>query len=114
MPETVFLFLKLLSILFLAYCVLQSISGKPCSGCFRYCASPENLVYEIEEQDTQIDDAVFEDDHFYFLARSTTRQSPFITLCGYFSQPEIPLLFSRDYPCKLLTRAPPYCSLSDI
>jgi hypothetical protein len=67
-PEAVFLFFKLLSIVFLAYCVLQSIAEKPCYSSLRYGAS-ENLVYKNRIPDTPVDDAIAEVDDSNFAIR---------------------------------------------
>jgi hypothetical protein len=107
MPETVFLFCKLLSVLFLAYFVLQSISGKPCYGFFRYCTSPENLVYEIGKQDIQIDARVAEVDHFDFFRLHRIVTQPFITLWCYVGKPEILPLYTPYDSSILSTRSPP-------
>ena len=104
-------FFKLLSVLFLAYVVLQSIAGKPCYCCFSNCASADNLVYEVGEQGTQIDDAVAENDHFYFLKLSKKGHSP-LSLCGVIL---IKLKPCRHSPLMIHTLYPPalrLCPLS--
>ena len=107
MPEAVFLFCKILSLVFLTYCVLQSISTKSCSGCLSNYASDENLVYEAGEEDSLLDDAVADDDGFDFSNLFTAAPHPFITLWRYAVKTKTLPPLKTNNPSVLSTRAPP-------